>query len=155
MPYIGRVDSNQNITYHGGSIITLDQKLYIQTHIDSLGMFGVFISDEDSLKNEDEIDYSQLVCQPRIFSPGGSVFEFPKTNFLFYMKNEENVIARVFNLSGRLVWNSKPEPVRSGPNIVTWDGKDNNKNVVPSGLYIATIEKKDLVIRSTVGVLNR
>ena len=53
-------------------------------------------------------------CQPRIFSPGGSVFEFPKTNFLFYMKNEENVIARVFNLSGRLVWNSKPEPVRSG-----------------------------------------
>ena len=71
------------------------------------------------------------------------------------MENEENVIARVFNLSGRLVWTSKPEPARSGPNIVSWDGKDNNKNVVPSGLYIATIEKKDLIIRSTVGVLNR
>ncbi len=155
-PFIGRIDSNyQNITYLGGSRITLNQKSYIQTHVDSLGMFGVFISDEDSLKNDDYMDYSKLICQPRIFSPGGSVFEFPKTNFLFYMKNEENVIARVFNLSGRLVWTSKPEPTRSGPNIVSWDGKDNNKNVVPSGLYIATIEKNDLVIRSTVGVLNR
>ena len=32
LPYIGRVDSNQNITYHGGSIITLDQKLYINSY---------------------------------------------------------------------------------------------------------------------------
>ena len=88
------------------------------------------------------------------FFPGGSVFEFPKTNFLLYEEMRKMLLARVFNLSEGL-FGIRNRACLEVPNIVTWDGKDNNKNVVPSGLYIATIEKKDLVIRSTVGVLNR
>ena len=36
---------------------------------------------EGTLK--DSLNADIITCQPRIFSPGGSVFEFPHTNILF------------------------------------------------------------------------
>ena len=44
---------------------------------------------------------------------------------------------------------------QSGHQIINWDGKDYNNNIVPSGLYIVTLEKEDTILRTTVGVLNR
>ncbi|CAI8171802.1 MAG: Uncharacterised protein [Methanobacteriota archaeon] len=38
---------------------------------------------------------------------------------------------------------------------MNWDGKDSNGEIVPSGLYIVTLEKEDTILRTTVGVLNR
>jgi len=39
--------------------------------------------------------------------------------------------------------------------VMNWDGTDSNGNIVPSGLYIVTLEKEDGILRTTVGVLNR
>jgi len=50
----------------------------------------------------------------------------------------------------------KPEFAgQSGHQVMNWDGKDSKGKVVPSGLYIVTLEKSDTILRTTVGVLNR
>ena len=96
------------------------------------------------------------MCQPRIFSPAGSVFEFPHTNILFDLSSSDNVTARIFNLSGKIKRTIKPEQSLSpGSNVIVWDGKDFDGSIVPSGLYIVTLESSDTILRTTVGVLNR
>jgi len=104
----------------------------------------------------DSIDVETIVCQPRIFSPkgSGSVFEFTETNILYSLERSEEVTARIFNLSGRLkrVLDQAAGP---GHQVMNWDGKDSNGKIVPSGLYIVTLEKEDTILRTTVGVLNR
>ena len=108
--------------------------------------------------SSDSLDIEKVVCQPRIFSPGGtgSVFEFTQTNILYDLDEVEDVTARIFNLSGRLKRTIKPEIAnQAGHQVMNWDGKDTNGDVVPSGLYIVTLEKGDSILRTTVGVLNR
>ena len=98
----------------------------------------------------------KIICQPRIFSPAGSVFEFPHTNILFDLAEADNVTARIFNLSGKIKRTLKPEQqLGPGNNIIVWDGKDSGGSVVPSGLYIVTLESSGSMLKTTVGVLNR
>jgi hypothetical protein len=152
-PFIGKISSGEIIRM-GGSRITINENPYMQVQIDSMGTFGVFTS-LDSL-GSDSIDVDKVVCQPRIFSPAGSIFEFTQTNILYDLNEPGDVTARIFNLSGRLKKTIKPEiPGQSGHQVMNWDGKDSNGNVVPSGLYIVTLEKSDIILRTTVGVLNR
>ena len=97
-----------------------------------------------------------IICQPRIFSPAGSVFEFPHTNILFDLPSSDNVTARIFNVSGKIKRTLKPEQkLGPGNNVIVWDGKDFDGSVVPSGLYIVTLESSESILRTTVGVLNR
>ena len=140
----------------GGSQLTINENPYVQVQIDTLGIYGVFVSEipleYDSLKTE------TLKCQPRVFSPGGSqsVFEFSETNIMYDLMEPSDVTVRIFNLSGRLKQTLKPSySGQSGHQIINWDGKDHRDQIVPSGLYIVTLEKDDEVLRTTVGVLNR
>jgi len=152
-PFIGKISSGEIIRM-GGSRITINENPYMQVQIDSMGTFGVFTS-LDSL-GSDSIDVDKVVCQPRIFSPAGSIFEFTQTNILYDLNEPGDVTARIFNLAGRLKRTIKPEiSGQSGHQVMNWDGKDSNGNVVPSGLYIVTLEKSNTMLRTTVGVLNR
>ena len=152
-PFIGRISSGEIISM-GGSRITINDNPYMQVQIGSMGTFGVFTS-LDSL-GSDSIDVDTLVCQPRIFSPAGSIFEFTQTNILYDLNEPGEVTARIFNLAGRLKRTIKPEFAgQSGHQVMNWDGKDSKGKVVPSGLYIVTLEKSDTILRTTVGVLNR
>jgi flagellar hook assembly protein FlgD len=102
------------------------------------------------------MDVDTLVCQPRIFSPAGSIFEFTQTNILYDLNEPGDVTARIFNLAGRLKRTIKPEFAgQLGHQVMNWDGRDSKGNVVPSGLYIVTLEKSNTMLRTTVGVLNR
>ena len=155
IPFIGRI-ANGEIFNMGGSQLTINENPYVQVQIDTLGIYGVFISEVpleyDSLKTE------TLKCQPRVFSPGGSqsVFEFSETNIMYDLMEPTDVTVRIFNLSGRLKRTLRPEfPSQSGHQVMNWDGKDSNGDIVPSGLYIVTLEKDDIILRTTVGVLNR
>ena len=151
-PFIGRITSNE-LQLLGGSPLTIQNEPYMQVQVDTMGIFGVFIT--QITLTGDSLDTESLICQPRIFSPAGSVFEFANTNILFNLDEQEEVTARIFNLAGRLKWTQKPESTQRGSNVLNWDGKDYNGNVVTSGLYIVTLEKGDSVLRTTVGVLNR
>ena len=141
----------------GGSHLKINNDPYVQVQIDSLGIYGVFISQIPL--EYDSLNTDSLICQPRVFSPGGSgsVFEFTETNIMYDLEeSSENVIVRIFNLSGRLKKTLKPEKgLQSGHQIINWNGKDYNNEIVPSGLYIVTLEKEDTILRTTVGVLNR
>ncbi|MBT7043515.1 MAG: hypothetical protein HN920_08270, partial [Candidatus Marinimicrobia bacterium] len=152
-PFIARVLSNE-ILELGGSRITINSNPYLQVQIDSMGTFGIFTT-RDTL-TLDSLNVETVVCQPRIFSPAGSVFEFTQTNIMYDLETPDDVTARIFNLSGRLKRTIKPEIAgQSGHQVLNWDGKDSKGNVVPSGLYIVTLEKRDTILRTTVGVLNR
>ena len=141
----------------GGSQLKINNDPYVQVQIDSLGIYGVFVS--QIMLEYDSLRIDSLICQPRVFSPGGSgsVFEFTETNILYDLEEpSDNVVVRIFNLSGRLKKTLKPENVlQSGHQIINWNGKDYNNEIVPSGLYIVTLEKEDTILRTTVGVLNR
>ena len=73
---------------------------------------------------------------------------------MYSLEYEEDVTARIFNLSGRLKRVLKPEHTQQiGNQMLNWDGKDENGKIVPSGLYIITLEKEDIVLRTTVEFL--
>ena len=156
IPFIGRI-SNGEIYNMGGSQLKINNDPYVQVQIDSLGIYGVFVS--QIMLEYDSLRIDSLICQPRVFSPGGSgsVFEFTETNILYDLEEpSDNVVVRIFNLSGRLKKTLKPQNVlQSGHQIINWNGKDYNNEIVPSGLYIVTLEKEDTILRTTVGVLNR
>ena len=161
VPFIGMVDTSISgvlpVLKLGGSQISVSGNPYMQVQIDTFGTYGAFVSMDSTLLS-DSIDIESIVCQPRIFSPGGngSVFEFTETNIIYSLDQAEEVTARIFNLSGRLKRILRPEfSSRSGHQVMNWDGKDSNGDIVPSGLYIVTLEKEDTILRTTVGVLNR
>ncbi|MFL3007180.1 MAG: FG-GAP-like repeat-containing protein [Candidatus Neomarinimicrobiota bacterium] len=160
-PFIGLIDTTITgllpVIKLGGSQISIGDNSYMQVQIDTFGTYGAFISLDTTLVL-DSLDIEKVVCQPRIFSPGGSgsVFEFTETNIIYSLAKEEDVTARIFNLSGRLKRVIKPQHTsKTGNQILNWDGKDSNGAIVPSGLYIVTLEKENTVLRTTVGVLNR
>ena len=158
-PFIGMIDTTITnllpVVKLGGSQISIGNDSYMQVQIDTFGTYAAFISLDTTLTS-DSIDTEKIVCQPRIFSPGGSIFEFKETNILYSLEKEEAVTARIFNLSGRLKRVITPDfATQAGNQIIQWDGRDSNKEIVPSGLYIVTLEKNDTVLRTTVGVLNR
>ena len=161
VPFIGMVDTSISgvlpVLKLGGSQISVSGNPYMQVQIDTFGTYGAFVSMDSTLLS-DSIDIESIVCQPRIFSPGGngSVFEFTETNIMYSLDQAEEVTARIFNLSGRLKRILRPEfSSRSGHQVMNWDGKDSNGDIVPSGLYIVTLEQEDTILRTTVGVLNR
>ena len=154
LPFMGRITSSTDMYPLGGTPLTIQNIPYLQVQVDTMGTFGVFTT-ETIVPMDSLMDIESLICQPRIFSPAGSVFEFANTNILFNLDEQEDVTARIFNLAGRLKWSQKPESTQRGSNVLNWDGKDYNGNVVASGLYIVTLEKGDSVLRTTVGVLNR
>ena len=153
--HIGKINNaSGNIDPLGGTIITVNNIPYLQSELSELGIYAAFKS--DSLFQVDSVNTDMIVCQPRIFSPAGSVFEFPHTNILFDLSSSDNVTARIFNLAGKIKRTIKPEnSLGPGKNVIVWDGKDFDGSIVPSGLYIVTLESSESVLRTTVGVLNR
>ena len=153
--YIGKLDaSSGEKTPIGGSIISVNGTPYLQSQLSQLGVFAAFKS--DSTISVDSLNTDKVICQPRIFSPAGSVFEFPHTNILFDLSSSDNVTARIFNVSGKIKRTLKPDQkLGPGSNVIIWDGKDFDGSVVPSGLYIVTLESSESILRTTVGVLNR
>ena len=160
-PFVGLIDTTIKellpVLKLGGSQVSISRNSFMQVQIDTFGTYGVFITLDNTLL-VDSLDLGKVVCQPRIFSPGGTgdLFEFTETNIMYSLEYEEDVTARIFNLSGRLKRVLKPEHAQQiGNQMLNWDGKDENGKIVPSGLYIITLEKEDIVLRTTVGVLNR
>ena len=69
---------------------------------------------------------------------------------------DQDVKVRIFNIAGRLKRILTQENKSgSGNQLIVWDGKDHDGSVVPSGMYIVTLEREDKILRTTVGVLNR
>jgi len=154
-PFIGYMVPDDPLPqFLGGSIIRVNDRSFLQAQLSHFGRYATFIT--DSSLSLDSLNTDILRCYPRVFSPAGSVFEFPSTNILFDLSETDDVTARIFNLSGRIKRTLNSDiPFGPGHNVLVWDGKDMDGKVVPSGLYIVTLERSGSMLRTTVGVLNR
>jgi len=150
---IARISEGSEVVPVGGTTLKNAEKVTITAAIDSLGTFGVFgaLSKQGNWVE----GLSDLSCQPRVFSPEGSVFS-AMTHILFTLSEPEPVSIRIFNPAGRLRRTIvKDEAMGPGSNGVEWDGRDTSGKVVKSGLYIVVIEAGDEKQAITVGVLNQ
>ncbi|MFL2982766.1 MAG: hypothetical protein ACJZ12_00060 [Candidatus Neomarinimicrobiota bacterium] len=154
--YIGNIDKEGNLLPLGGSEVTIADNRYLQVQTFQMGSYGIFSSVDPVFSDSTFSD--KLECQPRIFTPSGNLFEFNKTNILYSLEDniDQDVKVRIFNLAGRLKRIlTQDNPSGSGNQLIVWDGKDHDGSVVPSGMYIVTLEREDKILRTTVGVLNR
>ena len=152
--FIGRISStDSSLSWVGGTVDTAAAPRRITTWIDTLGLYAVFENRGFTIPTYSLL--GNLTCQPRIFSPGGSVFE-PRTNILFDLMESEEVTINIFNPAGRLKRTLvRGKAMRPGSNSVLWDGKDDSGRIVVSGLYIITVETPRKAAATTVGVLNK
>ncbi|MCH8070079.1 MAG: VCBS repeat-containing protein, partial [Candidatus Marinimicrobia bacterium] len=151
--FIGRINTDSSLTWIGGTIDTTRGSRRISASIDTLGHYAVFknigfpVGEFRRLGN--------LTCQPRIFSPRGGTFA-TKTSIIFDMQESEKVTVRIFNPAGRLKRTLfEGQIMNPGKNTVSWDGRDDRKKIVVSGLYIVTVETAKTSKATTVGVLNK
>ena len=98
---------------------------------------------------------SDLACQPRIISPGGNLYP-GVTDVSFQLGASAAVDVRIYGVSGNLIREVVlGRRLNAGLNVVQWDGRDRNGQVVKDGLYVVVIEAGGQGARKTVAVLNR
>lgn len=113
-------------------------RLSLATHIEQLGRYSVrhevnassnFIYDKEE----------ETRVTPRLFSPlaGG---HGQQTALSFPLHESAHVRISVFNLAGRLMKVVKDEFMLAGRQAVTWDGRDREGRICPSGLYLMVLE---------------
>jgi len=133
----------------GGTVDEMAQK--ISVGIERAGTYALF----DAPFVGGSARVSNVVCQPRIISPGGGVYP-GVTDVSFELGMQAEVDVRVYGISGNLVKEVlKRGRLNGGFNTVHWNGRDKDEKVVRDGVYIVVIESGGKSARKTVGVLNR
>jgi len=119
-----------------------------------LGRFVIIQEPENGLGAYVKI--TQLTCQPRVISPNGG--RFSTTGYIsFHLNQKSKVTVKIYNLEGYLKKTLiEREQLPQGKNLLDWNGRDSNNDVVPSNAYVivVTAEKAEKVATKTVVVLN-
>lgn len=124
----------------------------VSVPVNSLGMYGLF---EDARDVEEAIGINNVEFVPRAFSPAGNGELPAETGISFTIGKPMKITIEVYNTSGRFVARIIDEQeLNAGGQIITWDGKDGDGRVVPSGLYIVRIKGEGTEKIKTVGVIN-
>ena len=143
-------ESDESWTRIGGTY-TAGEKA-VRTAISRFGIYALGMSEADGSEGP---AISGIDCQPRVFSPRGGSLD-PSTAISFKLGKRSEVTVKVYNLAGelqRIVLRKASLPV--GINVVEWDGRDEDGEVVRSGLYIAAAEAGGKRQMKTVSVLNK
>jgi hypothetical protein len=94
-----------------------------------------------------------LSMTPRVFSPSGG-FSATDVAIAFSIPRAAGVSVKVFDRSGRLVRTvTDGAAMPAGSNVVRWNGRDLNGEVVPDDLYLIGIEAIGERIIRTVAVV--
>jgi len=62
------------------------------------------------------------------------------TNIRFDLKENEHVILEIFNIKGQLIKTLIDKNLNSGTHSTTWDGRNEHKNPVKSGIYLYKLQ---------------
>jgi len=120
------------------------------------GMLAFNIMNQSSLAGRGSLDLKFATSsgfrlkegypRPRIFTPNGDgkneVVTFEYENI-----NESSVVCWIYDIKGTVI---RQLDIESWKDKFTWDGKDENKNVAPSGIYIYQIEVEGQTINGTI-----
>ena len=66
----------------------------------------------------------------------------PETTIRYTLPSNSHVVIRIFNLLGQPVRNVESRSYSAGMHRYRWDGRDDDRNAVESGIYLLTIETK-------------
>ena len=122
----------------------------VTTTIDALGTFAIF---QDLRTQVGKLAIRQLDCQPRAFAPGGTRFK-RETDISFDLTGPADVTVRVYNASGRLERVIvRDRALAPGRVSFEWDGRDEDRNTVSSGLYIVVVNAGDTRQEKVVAVV--
>lgn len=147
---IFRQENNKWISF-GGTLATMGATVTITTVITQFGIYAVR-KIRGSPGNPETLN-----IQPRLFSPlSGSQGHGDITTISFVLENDSPVTVKVYNLGGRLK-RVLTENILflKGINAIEWNGKDDQGNICPSGLYIVTVVIGGKVQTKTVMVSNK
>lgn len=94
-----------------------------------------------------------LTFTPRVFSPSGG-FASRDVAIGFTLGRPGAVTVRVYNRAGRLVREVESgRTMGAGANLVRWDGRDRDGDMVTDGLYMVTVEALGTTQRRTLAVV--
>ena len=75
-----------------------------------------------------------------MFSPRGHVAN-EEAAISFTLGRPGPVTVRIYNRAGRLVREvASGQPMNAGANLVRWDGRDSDANLVQAGVYLVVVE---------------
>lgn len=129
----GRADR----TIIGGTQQIRGGRVTLTTAINQFGRYAVRTSGTAS----GQLVEAKVNAQPRIFSPLGGGHG-PQTTLSFQLDKGAYVRVRVYNLAGRLVDTVWDGMLNAGVNAIAWNGRDRDRQICPTGLYILTIESQ-------------
>jgi hypothetical protein len=122
----------------------------VRTTVDELGTFAIF---EDLGTAVGSLSIRDLDCQPRAFSPRGGGLR-GETDISFDLSGPSDVTVRVYNSTGRLERVIvRDEPMAPGRVSFKWDGLDEDRQTVASGLYIVVVDAGGQRREKTVAVV--
>ena len=109
----------------------------IATSFSAAGRYALFAASPDS---PDPGAPFALALTPRVFSSRGAFANAP-VRISFALARGGSVRVTIHNRAGRLVRIVTPgQTLGPGANVVSWDGKDDDRRDVDSGLYFVTVE---------------
>lgn len=89
---------------------------------------------------------------PRVITPNGDGLN-DRVNFVFENPNNASLTGEILDMEGRFVATLPPPSTTTGIGTTTsWDGRDMNGSVVPSGVYIYRIRGEGKTFNGTVAV---
>ena len=120
----------------------------------SLGQYTLGEMDKIEALDSANLKPDSLTCQPRVFSPKGNSFS-THTTISFTLDQPAQVTIKVYNVAGQLVeWITQQQTFGSGKQAIRWSGRDNEGEVVATGLYIVTVTVGDQTQDKLVNVWN-
>ena len=84
--------------------------------------------------------------RPRVFTPNGDGNN-EQVTFEYENDKESSIVCWIYDIRGSVV--RQLDIVGSGDEF-TWDGKDEDGNIAPSGIYIYQIEVEGQTINGTI-----
>ncbi|MBN1385261.1 MAG: gliding motility-associated C-terminal domain-containing protein [Elusimicrobia bacterium] len=96
------------------------------------------------------VGFKLIEVKPGIITPNGDNRN-DRLIVIYENPNDSNVSGRIITISGHYVADMLVDPDINNPKI-TWDGKYDSGDAVPSGIYIYQIEVEGEVINGTVVV---
>jgi len=131
-----------------GGIVETEERA-ARTAVDQLGIFAIF---EDLSTPVGKLAIQNLDCQPRAFAPTSA--DKAETDISFTLTGPANVTVRIYNASGRLERViTREDPMAPGRISLKWDGQDEDRKTVASGLYIVVVNAGDARQEKVVAVV--
>jgi predicted GH43/DUF377 family glycosyl hydrolase len=114
---------------------------YIKIYDQENGPMGHINVDEIHELMDTPSPVQDVVVAPRVIDHGPSPNPFnPTTHLRLTLPRDGDMLVRVHDLRGHVLWSSGQLVGREGANRIRWNGQDRGGRELPSGVYLYTVE---------------